>query len=466
MTMLSINPATGEEIARFPEASWKEIDEALALADHQFREWRATSFSARAELVRRVGALVRENRDELADLAITEMGKVLTEARAEVEKSAGFCDYYAERAEEFLAPQQIEGGQIENWVAYEPLGPVLAVMPWNFPFVQVFRFAPSLLMAGNTVILKHAPNVSLCALRIAELFAEAGFPDGAFQTLLASQDDVGRIVADDRVRAVTLTGSERAGSAVAAAAGKAIKPVVLELGGSDPFIVLEDADIPFTAAAAVRSRFFNSGQSCINAKRILVLESIAEEFEAALVAETEALRFGDPTDERSQVGPLAGERFVEALRGQVQESVEAGARLRCGGFEDSAPGAFVRPMVLTGVTKRMRAFREETFGPVATVTRVADEDEAIALANDSDFGLGASIWSRDLERARGLAPRVAAGMVFINEVVASDVRLPFGGVKRSGIGRELGRWGMLEFVQMKSIAVAAQPAPADSAPAA
>lgn len=449
----SVNPATGEVLGRFPAATGADVEQALAATHRAFLDWRLTPMDERAALVRRLGELLLENRDQLARLVTLEMGKVITEARAEVEKSAGFCAYYAERAPGFLAPHPIEGGQDENWVVYEPMGPTLAVMPWNFPFVQVFRFAPALLMAGNTIVLKHASNVPQCALRIADLFLEAGFPLGAFQSVLARHGAIEEILSDDRIQAATLTGSEAAGSAVAATAGRELKPSVMELGGSDPFVVLEDADLDLATAAACRSRFSNNGQACINAKRLIVLDEIADRFEDEFVAKVAQLRVGDPLDEATEIGPMASRRFAEQLREQVEDSVAAGAELLTGSFDHEGPGAFVTPIVLGGVTAQMRVFCEETFGPVAAIVRAGDEESAIELANETSYGLGASVWTADTARGRRVAERIVAGMVFVNEVVVSDVRLPFGGRKRSGFGRELGEWGIREFTEIKSIAI-------------
>jgi succinate-semialdehyde dehydrogenase / glutarate-semialdehyde dehydrogenase len=453
MTLIAINPATDEELARFEEPSAPEIDAALGKAQSAFLEWRERPLVERSELVRGLADTLRSNKDELARLASLEMGKILAESNAEVEKSAGFCEYYADRAEEFLAPRQIDGGQSENWVRFEPLGAVLAVMPWNFPYVQVFRFAPAMLVSGNVVVLKHASNVPQCALKIEEMFRQAGFPEGAFTTLLVGPAAVDGILSDRRIRAVTLTGSEGAGSKVAETAGRELKHSVMELGGSDPFIVLDDADIDDAAAKGCVSRLTNAGQACINAKRFIVLEEVADRFEEALAREVSQLPVGDPLDPTTKIGPLARKEAVETLKAQVEDSVAAGATIRTGGFDHPGPGAFVDPVVITGVTPTMRVFREETFGPVAAVVRVPDEEAAIELANDSDYGLGASVWTRDVERGKGVAEKLESGMVFVNEVVVSDARLPFGGMKRSGYGRELGEWGIHEFTQIKSVAI-------------
>jgi succinate-semialdehyde dehydrogenase/glutarate-semialdehyde dehydrogenase len=457
MTLIAINPANGDELARFDEASPSEIEASLARAHETFLEWRTRPLVERAALVAKLADVLRGHKDALARLASLEMGKPIGEATAEVEKSAGFCEYYAQKADEFLAPRQIEGGHSENWVRYDPLGAVLAVMPWNFPYVQVFRFAPAMLVAGNVVVLKHASNVPQCALKIQEIFEQAGFPKGAFQTLLVRPAAVEGILADPRIQGVTLTGSEAAGSRVASVAGRELKTSVMELGGSDPFIVLDDADVRHAAAQGCKSRFTNSGQACINAKRFIVLESVADAFEDALVEEVNNLRVGDPLDPATDVGPLARQEFVDALKEQVDDSVAAGAVLRAGGFDWEGSGAFVRPVVLTGVTPEMRVFREETFGPVAAVVRVPDEQAAIKLANDSEYGLGASVWTSDSDRGHRVAEQVDAGMVFVNAIVISDARLPFGGTKRSGYGRELGEWGIREFTELKSIAIAEPP---------
>lgn len=457
MPLRAINPATGEQLASFDEATESEVSEALDRSEAAFAEWRARPIAERAVLIRRLAEVLRENTDELARFATLEMGKILAESEGEVEKSALFCEYMAERGPELLAPRRIEGGQDENYVRFEPLGTVLAVMPWNFPYVQVFRFAPSALVAGNVVLLKHASNVPQCALKVEEMFRRAGFPEGVFQTLLVGPAAVEGIIADGRVRGVTLTGSDVAGSRVAEIAGRELKPAVMELGGSDPFVVLDDADLELAVSEGCRARNINAGQACIAAKRLIVVDEIADEFEAKLAGAVEELRVGDPLDPETQVGPLARQDLVEELERQVNDSVAEGAEIVTGGFDWEGEGSFVRPLVLSGVTPEMTVFREETFGPVAAVVRVPDEEAAIAAANDSDFGLGASVFSRDLDRARRVAERIDAGMVFVNAIVVSDPRLPFGGMKRSGFGRELGEWGIQEFVDVKSIAVTERP---------
>ncbi len=455
MSIESINPATGEQVATFEAMSADQIEEALRLSEEAFREWRRRPVAERAALFGTLAQTLRDNSAELAGLVTLEMGKILAESKAEVEKCAVFCDYIAERGEELLAPRTIEGGNDENYVRFEPLGTILAVMPWNFPYVQVFRFAPAALTAGNVAVLKHASNVPQCAIAIERMFAAAGFPDGIFQTLLVGPAAVEGIIADRRVRGVTLTGSDLAGSKVAALAGRELKTAVMELGGSDPFVVLDDADIDLAVKEGTRARNINAGQACISAKRFIVADQVADEFETKLAASVGALVVGDPTDPATQVGPLARPDLVDTLRAQVEDSIAAGAKALVGGFEHDGPGTFVDPLVLTGVEPEMRVFREETFGPVAAVVRVPDEAAAIAAANDSDFGLGASVFSQDTERAKRVAAKIEAGMIFINTIVVSDPRLPFGGVKRSGFGRELGEWGVLEFVDVKSVAVVA-----------
>jgi succinate-semialdehyde dehydrogenase/glutarate-semialdehyde dehydrogenase len=459
MTFVATNPADGSELGTYEEHTGPQIEQALALAHTAFLDWRERPVAERAKLLDSLAAALRARQDELARLASQEMGKPIREAEAEVEKSASFCEYYAQRAESLLAPRTVEGGAQENYVRFEPVGAVLAVMPWNFPYVQVFRFAPPALVAGNVALLKHASNVPGCAVAIEELFADAGFPEGVFQTLLVGTDEVEGILSDDRVGGVALTGSDRAGSAVAAIAGRALKRSVMELGGSDPFVVLDDADLDAAAVQGCRGRNINAGQACIASKRFIVVDSVADEFERKLAEAVAQLNVGDPMDRSTDVGPMARRDLVEGLERQVRESQAAGAELVVGGFQDS-PGCFVNPIVLTGVTPDMPVFTEETFGPVAAVTRVADEEEAIALANDTQYGLGASVWTNDPDRGRRVADRIDAGMVFVNSIVFSDARLPFGGMKRSGYGRELGEFGILEFVDVKSVALHAAPSQA------
>lgn len=451
MAIESINPATEEVVGRFEEHTAGEVEVGLQKAGHAFRAWRETSFEERAEHLRKAGSILREDKQRFATLITSEMGKPIVEAEAEVEKCAWCCDYYADNAADFLAPIQRESTASESYIAFEPLGPVLAIMPWNFPFWQVFRFAAPALMAGNVGLLKHASNVPRCALAIADVFSAAGVPEGGFQTLLLRAAAVQGVIEGERVRAVTLTGSDAAGSKVAAAAGAALKKTVLELGGSDPFIVLADADLEKAVAIGVRARNQNAGQSCIAAKRFIVVEEVAGEFTERLVAAVSALRVGDPMDRETQVGPLARPDLRDDIADQVQRSVAAGAKVECGGAALERKGYYYAPTVLSGVTPEMPAFREETFGPVAAVVRARDASEAVALANDSQYGLGASLWTRDIARARVFARDIEAGSVFVNGMVASDPRLPFGGVKRSGYGRELSEFGIREFVNIQTV---------------
>jgi acyl-CoA reductase-like NAD-dependent aldehyde dehydrogenase len=451
MAIESINPATEEVMARFEEAPPHEVEARLERAASAFREWRKSGFAERARHLRGAAEYLRTQKAALAALVTQEMGKPIVQAEAEVEKCAWACDYYADNGEQFLAPVERATNASESYIAFEPLGPVLAVMPWNFPFWQVFRFAAPALMAGNVGLLKHSSNVPRCALAIEEAFREAGFPSGCFQTLLIGSAAAERLIADSRVRAVTLTGSDVAGAKVAAEAGRALKKTVLELGGSDPFIVLGDADVGAAVRTGVTARNQNTGQSCIAAKRFIVTEAVADEFEERFVAAVEALRTGDPMERDTEVGPLARGDLRDALQEQVRRSVEMGARVVTGGHALERPGYFYAPTVLTGVRPGMPAFDEETFGPVAAVVRARDDGEAIALANRSRFGLGASLWTRDTQRAKSIARDIEAGSVFINAMVASDPRLPFGGVKDSGYGRELSEFGMREFVNVQTV---------------
>jgi len=464
MAFQSINPATEAVLASFDEFTARQTEAALAEADAAFREWRSVSVAERAKPMRRAAALLRERKAKYGGLITAEMGKPVVAAEAEVEKCAWACEFYADNAAQFLADQPVRTEARASYVAFEPLGVVLAVMPWNFPFWQVFRFAAPTLMAGNAAILKHASNVPQCALAIEAVFHDAGFPRGAFRTLLLSGEKVDGLIADPRVRAVSLTGSDLTGEKVAAAAGKALKKTVLELGGSDPFIVLADADLAAGADVAVKARFQNAGQSCIAAKRFIVEEKVADEFERMFAAGIQKLKTGDPTDRTVDVGPLARSDLRDALDRQVATSAKQGARVVLGGKALKGRGYFYEPTLLTNVTRDMPALREETFGPVAALVRVPDADAAIGLANDTQFGLGASLWTQDLDRARELAGRIEAGSVFVNAMVASDPRLPFGGVKRSGYGRELGEFGIHEFVNIQTVLMAAATKGVESKP--
>ena len=454
MSIQSINPATGDVLETFKETSREDLDRFLAAAHAAFLEWRTAPFATRAQRMREAARVLRTRRAEYARTMTLEMGKPIVQAEAEVDKCASGCEYYADHAETFLAEQPRQTDASRSYVRFEPLGPVLAVMPWNFPFWQVFRFAAPALMAGDAAILKHASNVPRCALAIEAVFREAGFPRGLFSTVLVEAPAVAALIADPRIVAATLTGSDRAGSKVAEQAGRELKKTVLELGGSDPFIVLADADVAAAARTAADARLINSGQSCIAAKRFIVVEPVAEEFLERFVDELRSRRVGDPVARETQVGPQARVDLRDALHRQVVESVKRGAKLLLGGEIPAGKGAFYPPTLLTAVDKGMPAFDEETFGPVAAVVRAKDEADAVRLANDSAFGLGASLWTRDRARAERLASQVEAGSVFVNGLVKSDPRLPFGGIKRSGYGRELSEYGIREFVNIKSVWIA------------
>jgi len=450
-TLRSIDPANGRELARFPELDAAGIEAAIAQAWGTRHSWRDIGVDMRATLLRSVAGVLRADKARYAALATAEMGKPIVEAEGEVEKCAWTAAGIADNAARLLADEPMESTATMSYVRFQPLGVILAVMPWNFPFWQAFRAGLPALAAGNVMLLKHASNVPQCALAIEEVFREAGVPDGVFQTLLVGSGAVEQIIEDRRVAGVTLTGSEAAGARVASTAGKTIKKSVLELGGSDPFIVLADADIKTAATVACRARNQNNGQSCIAAKRFIVVDSVADEFEALFAGAVRALKVGDPKDRGVQVGPLAREDLVADLERQVSESVRMGARPLVGGKRVNGDGYYFEPTVLVDVRPGMPAYHEETFGPVAAVIRVSDEQEAIRVANDSDFGLGSSLWTADVERGRQLAERVEAGLVFVNGMVASDARLPFGGVKKSGYGRELSTYGIKEFTNIQTI---------------
>jgi succinate-semialdehyde dehydrogenase/glutarate-semialdehyde dehydrogenase len=451
MSVRSVNPATGRVLETLEGTSPDQIEQALARAHAAFLDWRRRPFADRAGLMRAAARELRTRRDQYAATMTREMGKPIVQAEAEVEKCAVTCDYYAEHAAAFLAEQPRATDAARSYVRFDPLGVVLAVMPWNFPFWQVFRFAAPALMAGNAALLKHASNVPRCALEIEEVFRRAGFPEDLFRSLLIDAGGVKTLIADPRVVAVTLTGSESAGIAIAEQAGAHLKKTVLELGGSDPFIVLADAPLEAAARAAAEARLINSGQSCIAAKRFIVVEAVAERFIERFRAELAGRRMGDPTSRDTQVGPQARVDLRDQLHEQVVESVKRGARPLLGGQVPAGPGAFYPPTLLIAVDRGMPAFDEETFGPVAAVITAKDESDAVRLANDSPYGLGAALWTADRERAGRLAAEIEAGAVFVNEVVKSDPRLPFGGIKRSGYGRELSEYGIREFVNIKSV---------------
>jgi succinate-semialdehyde dehydrogenase/glutarate-semialdehyde dehydrogenase len=451
MTFQSINPTTGAVLETFEQTGPGTLESVLARAEAAWHDWRRQPYAARASRLREAGRLLRERKSRYARTMALEMGKPLPQGEAEAEKCALACDYYAEHTATLLALEERRTEASRSYVRFDPLGPVLAVMPWNYPFWQVLRFAAPALMAGNVGILKHAPNVSRCALELDALFRDAGFPAGALQAIFVDPDVVARVIADDRVRAVTLTGSPRAGGSVAEQAGRHLKKTVLELGGSDPFIVLADADVAAAARAGADARLVNSGQSCIAAKRFIVVDAVAEQFLDCFGAELGRRRVGDPLQPGTEVGPQARIDLRASLHRQVEESVARGARLLFGGRVPEGPGAFYPPTLLTAVSPGMPAFDEETFGPVAAVIRARDEGDALRLANASTYGLGASLWTRDRERAERVAGELEAGSVFVNAIVKSDPRLPFGGIKRSGYGRELSEYGLREFVNIKGV---------------
>ena len=450
----TVTPATGEVVRRFEPLNDREIEDKLACADRAYQSYRRTSFADRARWLTRAAEILEADRDRLGRLMTLETGKPITAARAEAAKCALACRYYVEHGERLLADETVDMGAGRACIKYQPIGAVLAIMPWNFPFWQVFRFAAPALMAGNVGLLKHASNVPQCALEIETVIRQAGFPSDVFQTLLIGSSQVERVINDPRVKAVTLTGSEPAGMQVASQAGRQIKKTVLELGGSDPFIVTPNADLDRAVRTAVEARSINNGQSCIAAKRFIVDARIAPEFERRFAAGMAALKVGDPMDEDTQLGPLSTQDMVEDLDKQVRCSVEMGARVLTGGRRSAGPGYFYPATVLTDVPVQSPAYREELFGPVAVVLKYNSIEEAIRLANDTEFGLGASAWTNDEREQRLFIDEIEAGMVFINGMVASDPRMPFGGVKRSGYGRELSAYGIREFVNVKTVRVA------------
>ncbi|MDQ3207824.1 MAG: NAD-dependent succinate-semialdehyde dehydrogenase [Gemmatimonadota bacterium] len=450
-SIASVNPANGQIVRSFTPLSETEVDARIQRAVDTYRRYRRTPVAERGRLLLKAAEILESEKERFAKLMVLEMGKTLKAAVEEAVKCAWGCRYYAENAERFLAEEVVQTNATRSYIAYQPVGPILAVMPWNFPFWQVFRFAAPALAAGNVALLKHASNVPQCALAIEEIFRRAGFPEGCFQTLLIETEHVRRVIEDPRVMAVTLTGSTGAGSAVASAAGKQIKKSVLELGGSDPFIVMPSADLDAASRTAVKARTINNGQSCIAAKRFIAVGAIADEFERRLVAGMQALVVGDPMDPATDVGPLANEAQVKSLSDQVERSVRAGARLLTGGRPLDRPGYYFAPGVLTDVSPVSPAYREEIFGPIALLFRARDIDEAIRIANDSPFGLGSSAWTTDEREMDRFIGELEAGMVFINGMVASDPRLPFGGVKQSGYGRELSVYGLREFVNIKTV---------------
>ncbi len=452
--MKAINPATGELIKEYREHTQSEVESTISSVHSAQPTWAKTAYSERQRLMKRAAHALRSSKESLARTITEEMGKIIIESRAEIEKCAWVCDFYADNAEKFLADEIIASDASRSFVAFEPLGVVLAVMPWNFPFWQVFRFAAPALMAGNAGVLKHASNVPGCAVAIEKVFHEAGFPREVFRTLLVSSSTVEAMVRNPKIAAVTLTGSEPAGMSVASLAGSQIKKTVLELGGSDPFIVLADADLAACVKTAVTARMINQGQSCIAAKRFIVVESIKEEFTSKLTAAMSTLKIGDPIKDDTQVGPMARLDLLEELDAQVQESARLGAKIHCGGKRADRPGAYYLPTVMSDVRKGMPEYHEETFGPVAAIISVGDVEEAIAVANDSEFGLSGAVWSGSTSTAEMVARRVQTGAMFINGLPKSDPRLPFGGIKKSGYGRELSHYGIREFVNIKTIWIA------------
>lgn len=451
MSFSSINPATGELLEVFDEWSESKTREVIDQVGQAWLSWRGTPIAQRAACMKKAATILRRNRDDYARLMASEMGKPVTGGRAEIEKCAWVCDFYAEKAGQMLADELAESDGSRAYVAFRPLGVILAIMPWNFPFWQVFRFAAPALMAGNAAILKHSSNVPRCALTVEEIFREAGFPSEIFRTLMISSGQVRSVIENAHVKGVTLTGSDHAGRQVAAAAGALLKKTVIELGGSDPFIVLADADLDEAAHAGARARCYNSGQSCVAAKRFIVQDSVYDAFMTRFRNAMASLVVGDPLHEETQVGPQAREDLIRELQEQVEASVAGGAKIVMGGKPLDRKGYFYPPTILTGVKPGMPAYHQELFGPVAAVIRVKDEEEAVVVANDSPYGLGGSVWTADTAKGERIAARIEAGSVSVNGRVKSDPRLPFGGIKNSGYGRELSRYGIREFVNIQTV---------------
>ena len=452
--MQSINPYSGEAIKNYPEYTSEEVNSIIIQVDAAFQQWKLTNFEHRSNLMKNLQSQLLEKKEELARTMVSEMGKVLREAVGEIEKCALVCSFYANNAQSFLINEPIKTEAAESYISYQPIGTVLAVMPWNFPFWQVFRFLAPALMAGNTGVLKHAANVPGCALAIEQLVREAGFPENVFRTLLISSSKVKQVIENPLIKAVTLTGSTPAGKAVASAAGSVLKKSVLELGGSDPYLILEDADIETAARLCVTSRLLNAGQSCIGAKRFIIADKIYDAFESEFVRLMSNATFGDPLNTQTTIGPLARPDLRDELHQQVVKSCEMGAKVLLGGFIPEGKGAFYPPTVLSNVVPGMSAYNEELFGPVAVLFRVTTEEEAIRIANDTLFGLGAGVFTGDIAKGKQLAEKgLQAGCVFVNDFVKSDPRLPFGGIKESGYGRELSAVGIREFVNIKTIVV-------------
>ncbi|ALW86019.1 succinate-semialdehyde dehydrogenase [Hymenobacter sedentarius] len=451
MAIETYNPHTGRVLRRFTPFSWAKTERILDQAHRAAAKWQATPFAHRADVLRAAAALLRERQDDLARTMALEMGKPVTDGRAEVQKCAACCEFYAEHAEGFLADEVVKTDASRSFISYQPLGVVLAIMPWNFPLWQVVRFAAPALMAGNVGLLKHASNVPQCALALEKIFHDAGLPPACFRTLLIGSDLVEKLLSDDRVRAATLTGSEGAGASVAAIAGAHIKKTVLELGGSDAFIVLADADVALAAKTAAQARMINTGQSCIAAKRFIVEKPVIKDFISQMKTHLLAMRPGDPLDDATQYGPLARPDLADELTKQVNDSVEQGAKVELFGGQAKPGTALFRPMILSNIKPGQRAYEEELFGPVALVLEAKNADDAVRLANDSRFGLGAAIWTSDSKKGEALARQIESGAVFVNGLVKSMPELPFGGVKKSGYGRELSYLGIREFVNQKSV---------------
>ena len=454
MAIQTVNPATEEIVKTFNEMSIEEVESIIEKSHETFLSWRKKSFSERSELMHKAASILREKKNEFGKIMTLEMGKPIRQAEAEAEKCAWVCDYYADNAESILKEEFIQTDASESYVRFDPLGVVLAVMPWNFPFWQVFRFAAPALMAGNVGILKHASNVPMCAEAIENIFLEAGFPEGAFKNLVISSKPVKDIIDNPLVKAATLTGSENAGRNVAERSGKNLKKTVMELGGSDPFIILPDADLEKASSVAVTARMINNGQSCIAAKRFIITEAVYDEFLELFLSKMQAVKMGDPMNPETELGPLARKDLMLELDEQVKQSVEAGAEILTGGKPVDGKGYFYPPTVLVNIGKGSPAYEQELFGPVASVIKAKDEADAIRIANDTDFGLGASLWTNNIQHAKELAKEIESGSVFINGLVKSDPRLPFGGIKISGYGRELSHYGIKEFVNIKTVWIA------------
>jgi len=451
--MKSINPANGELLKEYKEIDLKEANEIISLSHKAWRSWKKAPYSRRATLISKLGNVLKSNKEHYAELITSEMGKVMKESIAEVEKCTKVCEYYAEFGEGLLSNTEISTNAKSSYVSYQPLGVVLGVMPWNFPFWQVFRYAIPTLMAGNTCLLKHASNVSHCALAIESIFDEAGFPADVFRTLLVSSGKVEKIIENRMIKAITVTGSTKAGKAIARKSGELLKKTVMELGGSDPYVILENAELESAVKTCVQSRLLNAGQSCISAKRFIVVESVYDQFLSLFVSEMASKKYGDPTAAEVDIGPMAREDLLDDLHNQVMESIEKGAScLRGGALQKDLKGFYYPPTVLEHVEPGMPAYDEELFGPVAAVICAKDKSEAIRIANDTNFGLGAAVFTKDLEEGREVAElHLEAGCCFVNEMVQSDPRLPFGGIKESGYGRELGPFGIKEFVNAKTV---------------